>query len=199
MRSQLKFQAKVIPNTVPDPTGAMDKISLYNTDGTPFGGVHDPLIGTWTIGVDEGWEFADPLWYDYGWLYSGGTDDSKRMQVIVTRDQVLFKGHLGYKGDLKDPDSIPYIFKFPVELFTSSSLCELFCYLYMEDITYFGPMDCYGFHRDVDDSGSFALDDSSGAWIDSDEDVVVTYGSIVGPSLSASGTLGPMLRDGRTL
>lgn len=37
MRSQLKFQAKVVGNlSEPDPTGPLDKIALFNPDGTPF-------------------------------------------------------------------------------------------------------------------------------------------------------------------
>lgn len=38
MRSQLEFQAVVVPMDEPDPSGGLRKIALFNADGTPFTG-----------------------------------------------------------------------------------------------------------------------------------------------------------------
>lgn len=36
MISQLRLQARVIPMPIPDPTGPLDAIALFNPDGTAY-------------------------------------------------------------------------------------------------------------------------------------------------------------------
>ena len=67
MRSQLKFQATVVSADAPDPSGNMDKVALFNADGSPFtGGRAELPVKRYVQGVDAGFGYG-PGWeaFDY--------------------------------------------------------------------------------------------------------------------------------------
>lgn len=53
MRSQLEFQAVVVPMDEPDPSGGLRKIALFNQDGTPFMGGDGGPGGPLAITIDD--------------------------------------------------------------------------------------------------------------------------------------------------
>lgn len=53
MRSQLEFQAVVVPMDEPDPSGGLRKIALFNADGTPFTGGDGGPGGPLSVTIDD--------------------------------------------------------------------------------------------------------------------------------------------------